>query len=176
MVATTNDLSKGTTVGAAVSKEPPRLNCRALCKLRSRVGFIVLCIGLLSVSLALSSCAPATDRSLQERFFSHQEDFQKLLDMYQQDAHLVTIAPDYTLLDTDGSWPRKNIGISPERWQQYRQLFSELGLSGGVGRTDDYPGAIYFLVSARGFVAPSPSSYKGYFYSPNPPTPLLEFA
>jgi hypothetical protein len=88
--------------------------------------------------------------------------------MARQDKHLDRIAPDFTWLVTDASWPRADVGLSTERWNRYRDLFRDAGLP--VGIVED-TGAIFFPVYNAGIV-PAGSS-KGYVYSETPPSPIV---
>lgn len=102
--------------------------------------------------------------------FSHNTDgFESLLAMAEQDDHLVRIADDYTWLDNDTKWPRSDIGLTPQRWNEYQRLFEKLSLTEGIFRTLDFPGAIFFISRARGLCTGGSSS--GYVYSANPLTP-----
>jgi hypothetical protein len=126
--------------------------------------FIVL---LLLLGPALGSCntlfgAPS-DAHLQSVFVHHQKEFAELVAMCEQDRAVVRIAPGFTWLATDFSWPRNDIGLSPARWDEYRSLFRQLGIRGGVSRRTDYPAAIFFEVYAFGLV--TDGSYKGFVYS-----------
>ena len=50
--------------------------------------------------------------------------------MSNQDFRIVRIAPSFTWLDDDWSWPRpaSKWGLSETRWDEYRRLFREAGL------------------------------------------------
>src|SRR5215475_5418079 len=76
------------------------------------------------VALLVAGCgAHRSDADLEERFKERRTEFDALLLMAQQDAHMARVARDFTWLTTDVSWPRENIGISAERWSEYRRLF-----------------------------------------------------
>jgi len=149
---------------------------RHLCPLHS-LGYLRFLI-LFSLSLfqvPLGGCralfGPPSDAQLESLFSSHEAEFNQLSVMAAQDQHLVRIASTFTWLDTDASWPRQNIGLSAARWNQYRELFESLGLRGGIVRSTDYPGVIFFQAYSFGLV--TGGSYKGYAYSVSPLTPQL---
>ena len=73
-----------------------------------------------------------TDAALKRLFVAHRTDFDKLVAMATEDARLTRIAPDFTWLDDDVAWPRKNGGISKQRWDEYRRLFHRVGVSEGI--------------------------------------------
>jgi hypothetical protein len=98
------------------------------------------------------------------------EAFDKLRAMADSDSHVVRIAPDYTLLDTDTSWPRQNLGFTEIRWNEYRSNFEKLSLQEGIVRTDDFPGAIFFIAKARGLCTGGSSA--GFVYSTKALTPV----
>ena len=92
--------------------------------------------------------------------------------MSNQDAHVTLIRPNLTYLDTDASWPRKNIGFSDGRWNEYRRMFGKLNIDGGLTRRTDYPSSVFIDAYASGGVLGS--SDKGYAYSEKPLTPVAE--
>jgi hypothetical protein len=102
---------------------------------------------------------------LKQQFAGREADLQQLVVMAQQDKHVVRIAPDFTWLDTDASWPRANVGFSWERWNRYRDLFLHAGLPIGIDKNTN--GEIFFPIYAFG-IAPAGSD-KGYVYSEKPP-------
>ena len=103
------------------------------------------------------------DSELRNRFFQHETDFVKLVRMSDLDARVTLIRPNFTYLDTDASWPRKDIGFSEDRWNEYRSLFRSLNIDGGVTRRTDYPSSVFINVYASGGVLGS--SEKGSLYS-----------
>lgn len=91
--------------------------------------------------------------------------------MANEDAHLTRIALDFTWLDDDVAWPRKNVGISAERWDDYRKLFRQVDDADGIVKNIDPPRILFPIISA-GLV---PAGYtKGIVYSPEPLSPLLK--
>jgi hypothetical protein len=89
--------------------------------------------------------------------------------MANEDSHLVRIAPDFTWLDDDSAWPRKNIGISEQRWNDYRQIFRRVGASKGI-LNYFYPTRIVFPIMSVGL---APWGFeKGIVYSEAPVSPL----
>jgi len=139
-------------------------------------GFLAALVLALCLMFALREPLKATiepsDRELKALFFEHESDFQRLVEMCRADSHLTRIAQDFTWLEDNTSWPRKNIGISKERWDEYRKLFTKLRLKGGVSRENLPSPEIYFIASAEGIV-PS-GSFKGYVYSPVPLSPTVD--
>lgn len=130
------------------------------------VGVVLLCAHAIYSRASLPS-----DAALTAQFFAHRAQFDQLLRMAQQDKHLVRIAPNFTWLDTDASWPRKNPGISPERWKEYRHLFVSAGVPDGISKGVK-PSVVLFLVAAQGLV-PS-GREKGIAYSPATLGPVVE--
>ena len=91
--------------------------------------------------------------------------------MAKEDGHLTRIAPDFTWLDDDVAWPRKNVGISEQRWNDYRQMFRRVGASEGIVKSNN-PARIMFLIFTVGLV-PSGAA-KGLEYSQTPLSPVLK--
>ena len=112
------------------------------------------------------------DAQMKREFVQQRQDYEKLIQMSNEDKHVVRIAMTFTWLDTDASWPRDNVGFSTERWNAYRSLFRKLGISDGLSKREDFPSCIFFLVSGIGIV-PSSSS-KGFVYSPRPLSPTRD--
>ena len=122
-----------------------------------------------AIALAAGNSRPTSDEALQARFLAHRADFERLVAMANEDNHLTRIAPDFTRLDDDASWPRKNVGISEQRWNDYRQLFQKVGAKTGISRSEDSPG-IFISIFTQGLV-PS-GSEKGFVYSQTPLSPV----
>jgi hypothetical protein len=104
--------------------------------------------------------AHPTTAALISNFRAHQAEFNQLHLMFQADASVGRITPDYT-----------DQPLSGQRLSEYRHLFRRLGLQSGIegyGAKD----VIWFHSSASG-LATSGSS-KGYVYSIQPPTPLVD--
>jgi hypothetical protein len=129
----------------------------------------------LTVAIALtliSGCGVPSDSKLRDKFSRERSSLVELVQMSNEDEHVSLIMPNFTYLDTDTSWPRKDIGFSKERWNEYRRMFRKLGINGGlVRRTDYYPSTVFIVAYASGGVLGS--SYKGYVYSPQPLSPVV---
>src|ERR1043165_4338970 len=104
-----------------------------------------------------------SDKYLEQTFVAHEADFNRLVEMCNTDAHVIRIAPDFTWLDNNAAWPRpvSQLGFSNQRWDEYRSLFSKLGLTAGV--LNYQPDSVMLLASTRGLV--TGGSSKGYAYS-----------
>ena len=92
-------------------------------------------------------CVGPSDSTLTHRFQQNQKDFETIVAMSNEDARLIRIAPTFTRLDDDWSWPRPQAkwGLTPKRWDEYRGLFTKIGLSGGMYRSQH--GKQLFLVA-----------------------------
>jgi hypothetical protein len=107
--------------------------------------------------------AMPSDFELRDRFFQKQSDFVRLVQMSNQDQHVTVISSNVAYFDSEMSWPRKDIGFSEERWNEYRRMFRTLDIDGGLSRRTHYPFAVFVNAYASGDV--SGSSGKGYVYS-----------
>lgn len=122
-----------------------------------------------ALALAATRSPWRSDGALKSHFLRHRADFQKLVAMANEDVHLTKIARDFTWLDDDAGWPRKNVGISEERWNDYRKLFRQVDDAEGIGKNIDPP-RIFFPIVSAGLV---PSGYtKGIVYSPELLSPV----
>src|SRR6266404_6143785 len=115
-----------------------------------------------------------SDKQLLQNFQQHEADFNRLLRMASDDVKAVRISKDFTWLDNNMSWPRPDseLGFSRERWDDYRKLFKELGLTAGITRREDIANVVFFVASDEG--AALRGTEKGYAYSPQEPHPLVE--
>lgn len=130
--------------------------------------FLIL---LCALGLAVTRTTGRSDAALKSHFAKHRADFERLVAMANEDAHLTRIAPDFTWLDDDVSCPRKNVGISEERWNEYRRLFRSVNVPSGI--TNDIRNSrVLFPIVVAGMV---PAGYeKGLIYSATPLTPVLK--
>src|SRR5208282_1034492 len=86
---------------------------------------------LLLVTLFCGCTKLPLDAKLKEMFYGNRDDFHRLVQMSEQDSRVVRIDFDFTIMNTD-SGPQRNVGLSEERWQEYRVLFRKLELKGGI--------------------------------------------
>lgn|SRR5215469_11500009 len=110
------------------------------------------------------------DAKLRDSFYANQGDFNKLMSMSKQDRPLIRIRDDLTLMQTD-SGVKKNVGLTVDRWQEYRVLFKKLGLKEGLERTDTVPSALLLFSYCEGSTIDA--DCKGYAYSEEPLSPLM---
>lgn len=139
-----------------------------------RTKIIVAMLGLSVVGVfaqAGTSKSPTSDEALRARFLAHRVDFEKLVVMANEDSHLTRIASDFTWLDDDVAWPRKNVGFTEQRWNDYRQMFQKVGDSEGIVKGNN-PARIMFPIFTVGLV-PSGAA-KGLVYSQEPLSPVLK--
>jgi hypothetical protein len=139
-----------------------------------RVKIIVAILALAALSVIAQSVNRGpfpSDEALRARFLAHRVDFERLVAMANEDSHLTRIAPDFTWLDDDVSWPRSNVGISDARWNDYRQLFKTVGASNGILRGTG-PDRVIFPIAWVGLVPTGCA--KGLVYSQAPLSPVLK--
>jgi hypothetical protein len=127
-------------------------------------------LAIISLVLLLGcNSALVPDAKLHDAFYANKEDFNKLVLMSKQDRPLIRIRDDLTLMQTD-SGVKKNVGLTADRWQEYRVLFKKLGLKEGLERTDAIPSALLLYSSCEGSAIDA--DCKGYAYSEKPLSPL----
>lgn len=130
---------------------------------------------LLLFAYCLVACdVRVTDKQLIDKFNVKRTDFEMLVEMANQDRRVVRIASDFIWLDDNLNWPRpeSDLGMSKERWDQYRSLFVKLGLRGGISRRTDLPKAIFLIAATEGISLGG--SAKGYVFSSEPLSPLVD--
>lgn len=108
--------------------------------------------------------------NLEKQFGRNANVLHQLRVMAEEDPKLVRIAFDFTELANNSNWPRKDIGITEGRWDTYRSLFQQVPLQEGIVRTEDFPGAIFFVAVSRGLCTGGSSA--GYVYSTKRLSPI----
>ena len=133
----------------------------------------VLLLGAQFSPLVQKTSSHPSDAALEEVFGRNEEKFNSLIHMSRADAKVVRIAPTFTWLDDNARWPRaeSELGFSVERWDEYRQLFKELGLKEGIQREPNGD-VIQFIASSEGLL--TAGSGKGYIYSTRELSPLYD--
>lgn len=113
-----------------------------------------------------------SDRRMLAEFQAHRSDFERLRAMFQEDRQLERVAPSF-FRSTGGHAPddvRGRDAVVEDRVAAYRALFSQLGLSSGIGGTADKQ-VIEFIRSTRGLSVSGSS--KGFLYAAVPPEPVV---
>lgn len=86
--------------------------------------------------------------------------YQRLVSMFREDAPVTEVHPN---------WINPDKVISQARWDDYKVLFSELGLDSGMRSWGGE--SIWFISTSQGLV--TGGSSKGYMYKPESPHPLF---
>ncbi len=116
-----------------------------------------ICLGLIWIIYQFFfTTGHPSDKNLLLKFEQSRAKYETLVTMFEQDGLPQVIAPD---------WTRPSNVIPTARWQEYRVLFSELELEGGLRSLEG--GTIKFIASAGGL--PSANSGKGYMFKPKNP-------
>ena len=119
----------------------------------------------------VTACCGPSEHALRTGFQEHKSDLEAIVQLSNMDTRVVRIAPAFTRLSDDWSWPRpKNKwGLTESRWNRYRQLFRQAGIQEGISRED---GKISFLVKNCGLSISGSSS--GYVYCQETLSPVVE--
>lgn len=136
----------------------------------------VLAVGVLIVRSTMKQYADISqpsDATLEANFKLHESDLQLLVNMSEADNRVVRITSEFTWLDDNAAWPRpeSQLGFSEARWDQYRRLFKEIGLAGGIAR-EKSGDVTYLIFSSKGLV--THGTEKGYAFSKNELTPTAD--
>ncbi|MBX9849341.1 MAG: hypothetical protein K2X64_08600 [Rhodocyclaceae bacterium] len=128
----------------------------------------------LALGLAVGGCTStdcsAPEDELRASFESRLPTLEKLRSMSDEDKTVIRIAPTFTRLATDWSWPRpdEKLGFTVSRWNEYRRLFKDVGASEGLERSETSimltTKACYLGVSGKSF---------GYIYLAHKPQMTL---
>ncbi len=116
-----------------------------------------------------------SDDNLIRNFQRNDADFNRLVSMSNEDSKVIRIANDFTRLENNWAWPRPDseLGFSKQRWDEYRALFSKLGLESGLSREIDSKGPVIYLTAfSKGMV--NRGSSKGYAYSEHDLSPVFD--
>jgi hypothetical protein len=107
-----------------------------------------------------------SDDELIANFESHKADFNRMLQMINEDKGLDRVDYNWTAPENPQS-----VGISQNRIDEYRSLFRRAGVPRGFSafKTKDY---VEFIASSQGLAVGGSS--KGYLYAKDPPPRLTE--
>lgn len=115
---------------------------------------------IITVSIIYLSNSSQDEASLLKLFTENKEILCKIIYMQKEDYQVIRISPSFTRLYNDWSWPRDDIGITTERWNEYKKLFSKSHIDDGIQKDGDY---IWFFVSSSGLSISG--STKGFMYN-----------
>jgi hypothetical protein len=129
--------------------------------------------GLSAMCLLFNACSVGqrhtSDATLERNLLDHQAEFEALLLEVQADDKLSMISArearyaDRVMSAKDGLLEMERAGLTRERWARYQQQLNDLG----VARVTKDKRDVEFRVDEGSFL--NGDSYKGYWYSPNPP-------
>lgn len=115
--------------------------------------------------LLLSGCGLSSEHTLRQNFAAHESEIQQILRMQQHDSNVVRVAPSFTRLKDNWALPRKDIGFSEQRWNEYRKLFKDAGITDGT-QVDE--GTTFLFVSSAGLgIAGSSRGYAHVLSEPS---------
>lgn len=141
----------------------------------------VFCVALISIFIP-----HASESSLARNFQNHEAGFNRLVRKAEEDSALVTITSTYTL-DKNRDWSRAKLGLglSGQRWDEYRNLFRKLNVKGVERKADTYD--LLFKENVDGVIFMACSidfsqdddlemlvTQKGYAYSSKELVPLVD--
>lgn len=109
------------------------------------------------------ACGHPSDASMENRFVTHESDFEQLLEMSKADSQVARIPAETQ--NHDAGLSEKV--LTEQRLQAYRSLFKKTGLSGGIDRSPNYPGATFFIADYNGV------GIKGYVHCDASLSPLV---
>lgn len=133
--------------------------------LLAALGTLVLVIGLAIAGIVyvgnmIHGRDHLSDQALIDKLHQDRAKYALLIEMFRQDSPVQVVHP--TFVHPAGA-------ITPQRWAQYKVLFTELGLDAGMRAWEGQE--IWFISTAQGLV--TGGSSKGYMYKPSAPKPLF---
>jgi hypothetical protein len=113
------------------------------------------------------------DAELEERLLKSEQIFDRLVQLADEDQGVARIASDFYKLDSNNFEPISvpTPRFSLYRWEQYRRLFKELELKGGLMRLSEYPGVLFLIPF---YDELTEVDGEGYAYSSRPLAPLQD--
>jgi hypothetical protein len=111
------------------------------------------------------------DGEMGRAFFIKEEDLNQIIRMFDEDRHLFLVGRTVTYLNGNRNWPRPEaeLGISVERWGEYRRLFEKAGV-GDVRRVEG--DVALMTIASRGWALDNDE--KGYAYALREPPQVLD--
>lgn len=127
-----------------------------------RILFLISVVFLAGSALLVNRSPHYSDETLTEVFQKNKTDFDLLARMAQEDANMIRIADDFTWTKDSAAFPRpeSEMGITKERWDDYKKLFVKLGLKAGI--LNYQPEKIYFTSTTEGLL--TGGSSKGFAF------------
>ena len=126
----------GVALGIAITQWR-MIGVRAIHPLIVYLGIAVLAL-LVPIGGIIRLPSGHSDAAMAANFWQHREQFEQLARMSNEDTKMTRIADDFTNLES-GS----DLDFTESRWNQYRNIFQETGISGGMVRQED--GTIIFI-------------------------------
>jgi hypothetical protein len=107
-------------------------------RLKKAVKWTVAAALLVGIGVWLRGCFPPSERSVVRNFHKHEDAFERLLVMFDEDSAKTSgVYPDRCWTADKRSWrPPEELGISKDRHAEYRRLLKRAG-AGSVIRRDD---------------------------------------
>jgi hypothetical protein len=124
-------------------------------------------IAVLLPLILMAACGGAypPDSKMEEKLRSHNSDFTHLIEMFQQDTHLLTVDREFAYVSYD-----TKVALPNQRMDEYRRLLKKLDLI-DIRRYSN-AGNIYLKAWHQdGFIIGG--SYKHYVYAKTEPSPIV---
>lgn len=143
------------------------------------IGISLSLLIFLGITYLFPNTLHVSDEELIDNFYSHRANFEKVARWAEEDSRVHIVDKDYVALNGYKIWRNEGQeGFSTERWNEYKQLFDQLG-SRYVRQLSKEDGIVK-IASASIAVSETENSYesvvitKGYAYSLKEPSPLVE--
>ena len=137
-------------------------------KVRFLASWVIVTVVIVTAGCASKPSTYRADESLITNFQAHKAEFNTLLEMFRVDKGLMYFSRGSTIPNDPQS-----VGIGPERLEQYRRLFSKIGLDGmaAADRTTGSRDEVWFFTSIEGS---RPSTFKHYAYVSKPTRGVIQ--
>lgn len=142
-----------------------------------RTSSLPLCRGvvLFILCLNIAGCVRHTDAWYGRQFKSHAAESNRIVQMAHEDNQVVRVSPEFTWFENDVRWPRpiSELGFTPERWNEYRQLFRLVGSDTGFSRPKIAGRRQLLLVAVETSGVAAGGSEKGFAFCDLNPTDIV---
>lgn len=120
------------------------------------------------ILVAMSACGGAypSDHKMVEKLRSDNSDFSHLVEIFQQDSHLLSVDREFAYISYD-----IKANLSNERMEEYRHLFEKLDLI-TIRRYRNAEGIYLKAWHQDGFIIGG--SYKHFVYAKTSPSPVVD--
>ncbi len=119
-----------------------------------------------------------SDKAMIDVFLKNEDRFDKLAKMADAESEVIRVADSFTRTRKSYAWPRPESewGITKSRWDEYKALFAQIGITNGMDIEDseEFGRLTLFMVRGCGHFSGCNDREKGYVHSHSELMPLVD--